>query len=290
MKITGQILKENRERKGVTLNEVSLSTKITIKTLVAIEEGDPINLPPKTFLRGFVRSYAIFLGVDTEEILRTFAEEMGSTLSRPGNGDTTAAELNAAATEAVATGEASSDSVKAAPPFVERRAHPRTPTKKIDAEATLRDEPSLVTKGGIVAGILVLIVLIVVLKGKMDSYESERTKPTATPEAVETVAPEPDAALTAEESAAGADAAAGSSDVGDDGTNTVAAATAAAVLPATPSPTPLPTPSATPSPTPKPSATPTPTPKPTPSPSSRARAKSRLNVNVNPSRAFLRAK
>ncbi len=286
MKITGQILKENRERKGVTLNEVSLSTKITIKTLVAIEEGDPINLPPKTFLRGFVRSYAIFLGVDTDEILRTFHEEMGSTLSRPLGNDTMAAEANAVATEAVTastTGVSTEQPIKEAPPFVERRAHPRTP-KKIDAEAALRDEPSLVTKGGIVAGILILIVLIVVLKGKMDSYESERSNPTSTTETVETVAPQTDSVANNEQ-AANTDSAA--SDLGEDGTNTVAAiavvaptatpvpsATPIATPAATPTPKPSPTPTATPAatPTPKPSPTPTatpaatPTPKPSPTP------------------------
>ena len=272
MKITGQILKENRERKGVTLNEVSLSTKITIKTLVAIEEGDPINLPPKTFLRGFVRSYAIFLGVDTDEILRTFHEEMGSTLSRPLGNDTMAAEANAVATEAVTastTGVSTEQPIKEAPPFVERRAHPRTP-KKIDAEAALRDEPSLVTKGGIVAGILILIVLIVVLKGKMDSYESERSNPTSTTETVETVAPQTDSVANNEQ-AANTDSAA--SDLGEDGTNTVAAVavvapTATPVPSATPIATPAATPTPKPSPTPTatPAATPTPKPSPTPTP------------------------
>ncbi|MCM2281484.1 MAG: helix-turn-helix domain-containing protein, partial [Bdellovibrionaceae bacterium] len=79
MKTTGQILKENRERKGITLNEVALATKINVKVLTAIEEGDSDRLPTKTFLRGFVRSYARYLGLDEEAILSSFYEEMGST-------------------------------------------------------------------------------------------------------------------------------------------------------------------------------------------------------------------
>lgn len=279
MKMTGQILKENRERRGVTLNEVSLSTKITIKTLVSIEEGDPATLPPKTFLRGFVRSYAIFLGLDVDEILRTFHEEMGSTLSRPvtssGSG---LAEMNAAATEAVShptgeTGTTANDSSsgsangtsKDSVPFVERRAHPRTP-KKIDAEATLRDEPSLMTKGGIFGGILLLVVLIVFLKGKMDSYESERNH-NGGDATVETADSTTNPGTNPGEVS--------TKDSGDDGSSSETASAPAPVptATATPSPTPAPTPSATPAPVPtptpkpSPSATPTPVPTPTPKPS-----------------------
>ncbi len=288
MKITGQILKENRERKGVTLSEVSLSTKITIKTLVAIEEADPINLPPKTFLRGFVRSYAIFLGVDVEEILRTFQEEMGSTLSRPAAQDTLPSEMNAAATDAVATSGETPATTPAAPNQpIERRAK-----KRVDAEAALRDETSLVTKGGIVGGILLLIILIVFLKEKMDSYESERATPydgeivaetiprtvnetgpgpadvtgrdgveTKTAESKQVVAP-PSTATPAPAAIAPPSATA----------TPRATATATPVPTATPQPTATPRPSATPAPSPTPKATSTPVPTPaataSPAPSS----------------------
>ncbi len=167
MKITGQILKENRERRGVTLNEVSLSTKITIKTLTAIEDGNPMNLPPKTFLRGFVRSYAIFLGLDPDEILKTFQEEMGSTVLRPAgvkddagepstgeDGRTDAnsklAEMNSAATEAVSTTETPAVSP-------EKRGHSK------DVERILRNEPTALSRAMIVGGIIALIAIIVPL-------------------------------------------------------------------------------------------------------------------------------
>ena len=79
MKITGQILKENRERKSISISEVAIATKINVKTLQAMEDGDVENLPPKTFLRGFVRSYAGYLGLDIDPIMNTFQDEMGST-------------------------------------------------------------------------------------------------------------------------------------------------------------------------------------------------------------------
>lgn len=79
MKITGQTLKENREKQGLTINEVAIMIKVNTKTVRAIEEGDLDNLPAKTFLRGFVRSYAKLLKLNVGEVMSAFYEEMGST-------------------------------------------------------------------------------------------------------------------------------------------------------------------------------------------------------------------
>jgi cytoskeletal protein RodZ len=72
MKLTGQILKENREKKGISITEVALATKINARSLLAMENGDAEGLPPKTFLRGFVRAYAAYLGLDVEQILASY--------------------------------------------------------------------------------------------------------------------------------------------------------------------------------------------------------------------------
>lgn len=83
MKKTGEILKKAREEKGLSLNEVGLALKISSKVLKAIEEGDDANLPAKTFLRGFVKSYASYLRLDADKVLETFYEEHGSTKPKP---------------------------------------------------------------------------------------------------------------------------------------------------------------------------------------------------------------
>lgn len=83
MKKTGEILKNAREEKGLSLHEIGLSLKINSKVLKAIEEGDELHLPAKTFLRGFVQSYANFLRLDPEKVLEIFHEEMGSTKPKP---------------------------------------------------------------------------------------------------------------------------------------------------------------------------------------------------------------
>tara|TARA_B110001454_G_scaffold219198_1_gene251603 strand:- start:182119 stop:183363 length:1245 start_codon:yes stop_codon:yes gene_type:complete len=79
MKKTGEFLRKAREDKGLSIHEIGLSLKINPKILKQIEEGDKDNLPAKTFLRGFVQSYALFLKVDPNEVLRIFSDEMGTT-------------------------------------------------------------------------------------------------------------------------------------------------------------------------------------------------------------------
>lgn len=75
MKNLGQLLKSEREKKGLSLQEIALSLKINVRTLRAIEEGDESQLPARPFLKGFVRSYAQFLKLDVTEILNILQRE-----------------------------------------------------------------------------------------------------------------------------------------------------------------------------------------------------------------------
>jgi len=77
MKKTGQLLKEKREAANLSLSEVALATKINPKVLTAMENGDEAGLPSKTFLKGFLRAYAVFLKMNPEEVLRSYQEESG---------------------------------------------------------------------------------------------------------------------------------------------------------------------------------------------------------------------
>ncbi len=79
MKKIGELLSTEREKKGLSLHEVGMALKINPKILKAIEEADAQGLPAKTFLRGFVRSYAQFLHLDVNHVMKIFQEEMGST-------------------------------------------------------------------------------------------------------------------------------------------------------------------------------------------------------------------
>jgi cytoskeletal protein RodZ len=64
----GLSLKHTREGKNVSLDEVSRATKIRKEFLVAIEADRLDSLPGDVFARGFVRSYADYLGMDGKAI------------------------------------------------------------------------------------------------------------------------------------------------------------------------------------------------------------------------------
>jgi cytoskeleton protein RodZ len=75
----GAGMREVRERLGWRLPDVAEQLRIRLPYLEAIERGDLASLPGAAYQTGFVRSYAIILGLDPEEILRRFrAAGMGA--------------------------------------------------------------------------------------------------------------------------------------------------------------------------------------------------------------------
>jgi len=62
-------LKEIRESKGLTLREISRSTRISHTILVMIETEKFESLPEPVYSMAFIRKYAEILGIDSEEIL-----------------------------------------------------------------------------------------------------------------------------------------------------------------------------------------------------------------------------
>ena len=69
----GYSLKAARERQGIGLPEAELATKIRAKYLRALEEEDFATLPADTYARGFLRSYAEYLGLDGEIYVDEYA-------------------------------------------------------------------------------------------------------------------------------------------------------------------------------------------------------------------------
>lgn len=63
--------------RGITLEEISEATKISVRNLRALEQEDFAHLPGGIFNKGFVRAYARFLGLDEEETIADYlaAEE-----------------------------------------------------------------------------------------------------------------------------------------------------------------------------------------------------------------------
>ena len=75
MKTVGSILKEAREAKRLTFEQVEIATKIRAKFLAGIEADDYSSLPSISYAKGFVKNYAEYLGVPTNTILAFFRRQ-----------------------------------------------------------------------------------------------------------------------------------------------------------------------------------------------------------------------
>ncbi|MBI5465125.1 helix-turn-helix domain-containing protein [Candidatus Gottesmanbacteria bacterium] len=82
MKTVGEILKNARQEKKLTLEGVEQATKIRKKYLLALEENTFEKLPSLTYVQGFIKNYAEFLGQDTSYILSVFRRQFDS-LEKP---------------------------------------------------------------------------------------------------------------------------------------------------------------------------------------------------------------
>jgi cytoskeletal protein RodZ len=68
----GLKMKRAREERGVSLRHIADVTKISVSALEALERNDISRLPGGIFVRAFVRSYAVEIGLDPEQTVREF--------------------------------------------------------------------------------------------------------------------------------------------------------------------------------------------------------------------------
>jgi cytoskeleton protein RodZ len=69
----GNSLREARERQGLGYPEIELATKIRSKYIRALEEEDFTAIPGDAYIRGFLRSYADYLGLDGDVYVDEYA-------------------------------------------------------------------------------------------------------------------------------------------------------------------------------------------------------------------------
>jgi cytoskeletal protein RodZ len=74
----GVRLREQREQRGITLEEISSSTKIGTRMLVALEQDHFDQLPGGIFNKGFIRAYARCLGLDEEQAIADYLVASGN--------------------------------------------------------------------------------------------------------------------------------------------------------------------------------------------------------------------
>ena len=68
-----EYLRAQRERAGLSIEDIARVTKIPERSLRQLEEGKFEELPADVFVRGFLRSYARVVGVNADDVVRRYA-------------------------------------------------------------------------------------------------------------------------------------------------------------------------------------------------------------------------
>lgn len=74
----GDFLARVRESQGLTIDDLSERTKISVKMLHFIESSDWKSLPVEAYVRSYLNSVSSKLGLDAKAVLKMYAEEVGS--------------------------------------------------------------------------------------------------------------------------------------------------------------------------------------------------------------------
>lgn len=68
-------MKKMRDERRLSLGEISKSTCVQVKYLEYLEEGNYAKLPAEVYVKGFLRNYAIFMGISGQSLLRQYERE-----------------------------------------------------------------------------------------------------------------------------------------------------------------------------------------------------------------------
>jgi cytoskeleton protein RodZ len=79
----GETLRERREDLGLDLDEIGAVLRIKPAYLAALEQGRTFDLPGPAYAVGFVRAYADYLGLNTDQVLARFRTEASGITARP---------------------------------------------------------------------------------------------------------------------------------------------------------------------------------------------------------------
>ncbi|EMY77136.1 DNA-binding helix-turn-helix protein [Leptospira weilii serovar Ranarum str. ICFT] len=74
-KRVGQILREAREEKKLSVKDVAKETNISVKYILALETEDYSQFPGETFTMGFLKNYGSYLKLDTGQLINLYRGE-----------------------------------------------------------------------------------------------------------------------------------------------------------------------------------------------------------------------
>lgn len=75
MQTVGGILKQGRLKLRKSLLQIQSQTKISLQNLKALENNNFSKLPPETFVKGFIRNYALAVNLNPEKLIAIFRRD-----------------------------------------------------------------------------------------------------------------------------------------------------------------------------------------------------------------------
>jgi len=74
MQTVGELLRDERERKGLSIKEIENAISIRTLYINAIEEENYKIVPGEVYLKGFIRNYANYLGLNGQEMVNLYRQ------------------------------------------------------------------------------------------------------------------------------------------------------------------------------------------------------------------------
>ncbi|MFQ5901321.1 MAG: helix-turn-helix domain-containing protein, partial [Thermodesulfobacteriota bacterium] len=74
MESLGNYLKRERELREITLSEIAKETRVRQDLLEAIEEEEFDSLPAPAFVKGFLRAYSKYVGLDSNDVILRYED------------------------------------------------------------------------------------------------------------------------------------------------------------------------------------------------------------------------
>lgn len=68
----GEVLRATREKKHLSIEDVSCTLRIPVPYLLALESEDYTRLPGSTYIKGYLRAYARLLGISSDEVIEKY--------------------------------------------------------------------------------------------------------------------------------------------------------------------------------------------------------------------------
>lgn len=74
MQTVGNLLRSEREKRGLSIKEIEAAISIRALYINAIEEDNYTVIPGEVYLKGFIRNYANYLGLDGQQMVNSYRQ------------------------------------------------------------------------------------------------------------------------------------------------------------------------------------------------------------------------